>query len=135
MPLSDHEQRILDQIENSFYTEDPKFASSVCYDNNHSSLVQHKLKGMFFFLIGLILLILGVAVKATMIKDFPVLSVVGFIVMFSGSMFAISTPCNANDKKSLKNKTVSSKKLFKRWYIKSPLIMKIENRFNQRFNN
>ena len=29
MPLSDHEQRMLDQIESELSTEDPKFASSV----------------------------------------------------------------------------------------------------------
>jgi hypothetical protein len=29
MPLSEHEQRMLDQIERALYAEDPKFASSV----------------------------------------------------------------------------------------------------------
>ena len=29
MPLSEHEQRLLDQIERALYQEDPKFASSV----------------------------------------------------------------------------------------------------------
>ena len=29
MPLSDHEQRLLDQIEQALYAEDPKFASAV----------------------------------------------------------------------------------------------------------
>lgn len=29
MPLSDREQRMLDQIESALYAEDPKFASSV----------------------------------------------------------------------------------------------------------
>jgi hypothetical protein len=29
MPLSDHEQHVLDQIESELSTEDPKFASSV----------------------------------------------------------------------------------------------------------
>ncbi len=29
MPLSEHEQRMLDQIESALYAEDPKFASSV----------------------------------------------------------------------------------------------------------
>ncbi|RZL78658.1 MAG: DUF3040 domain-containing protein, partial [Rhodococcus sp. (in: high G+C Gram-positive bacteria)] len=27
MPLSEHEQRMLDQIESALYAEDPKFAS------------------------------------------------------------------------------------------------------------
>ena len=29
MPLSEHEQRLLDEIEQALYAEDPKFASSV----------------------------------------------------------------------------------------------------------
>ena len=29
MPLSDHEQRLLEQIERALYAEDPKFASTV----------------------------------------------------------------------------------------------------------
>ena len=29
MPLSEHEQRLLDQIERALYQEDPKFASTV----------------------------------------------------------------------------------------------------------
>ena len=29
MPLSDHEQRLLEQIERALYAEDPKFATSV----------------------------------------------------------------------------------------------------------
>lgn len=29
MPLSEHEQRMLDQIESALYAEDPKFASNV----------------------------------------------------------------------------------------------------------
>jgi hypothetical protein len=34
----------------------------------------------------------GVAFKATMIGSFPVLSVVGFLVMFGGVVFAITGP-------------------------------------------
>ncbi|MGZ6793086.1 MAG: DUF3040 domain-containing protein, partial [Mycobacteriales bacterium] len=29
MPLSEHEQRLLDQIERALYAEDPKFATTV----------------------------------------------------------------------------------------------------------
>jgi hypothetical protein len=38
------------------------------------------------------MLVAGVAVKATMIGGFPILSVVGFVVMFAGVVFAISGP-------------------------------------------
>jgi hypothetical protein len=38
------------------------------------------------------MLVSGVAFKATMIGTFPVLSVVGFVVMFAGVVFAITGP-------------------------------------------
>ena len=38
------------------------------------------------------MLVCGVAVKATMIGSFPILSVLGFIVMFGGVVFAITGP-------------------------------------------
>jgi hypothetical protein len=38
------------------------------------------------------MLVAGVAFKATMIGSFPILSVVGFVVMFGGVVFAITGP-------------------------------------------
>jgi hypothetical protein len=38
------------------------------------------------------MLVSGVAFKATMIGTFPVLSVLGFVVMFAGVVFAITGP-------------------------------------------
>ena len=45
-----------------------------------------------FIVIGLAMLVSGVAFRATMIGSFPVLSVVGFIVMFGGVVFAVTGP-------------------------------------------
>jgi hypothetical protein len=49
-------------------------------------------QGVALFIAGLAMLVVGVAVKATMIGDFPVLSVLGFVVMFAGVVFAITGP-------------------------------------------
>jgi hypothetical protein len=38
------------------------------------------------------MLVAGVAIKATMVGGFPVLSVLGFVVMFGGVVFAITGP-------------------------------------------
>jgi hypothetical protein len=38
------------------------------------------------------MLVSGVAFKATMIGSFPILSVIGFVVMFGGVVFAITGP-------------------------------------------
>src|SRR6267142_3052561 len=90
MPLSDHEQRMLDQIESALYAEDPKFASSVRGGTLRAPSARRRLQGVALFVIGLGMLVSGVAFKATMIGSFPILSVFGFIVMFGGVVFAIT---------------------------------------------
>jgi hypothetical protein len=92
MPLSDHEQRMLDQIESALYAEDPKFASSVRGGTLRTPSTRRRLQGAGLFVLGLAMLIAGVAIKATMIGGFPILSVVGFIVMFGGVVFAVTGP-------------------------------------------
>ncbi|MGW0162371.1 DUF3040 domain-containing protein [Mycobacterium sp. NPDC003323] len=92
MPLSDHEQRMLDQIESALYAEDPKFASSVRGGNLRAPSARRRLQGVALFVVGLAMLVCGVAIKATMIGSFPILSVIGFIIMFGGVIFAITGP-------------------------------------------
>jgi hypothetical protein len=92
MPLSDHEQRMLDQIESALYAEDPKFASSVRGGGFRAPTARRRLQGVALFVVGLAMLVLGVAVKATMIGSFPILSVFGFILMFGGVVFAVTGP-------------------------------------------
>jgi Protein of unknown function (DUF3040) len=92
MPLSDHEQRMLDQIESALYAEDPKFASSVRGGGLRAPTARRRLQGVALFVIGLGMLVSGVAFKATMIGSFPILSVFGFVVMFGGVVFAITGP-------------------------------------------
>jgi hypothetical protein len=92
MPLSDHEQRMLDQIESALYAEDPKFASSVRGGTLRAPSTRRRLQGVALFVAGLAMLVAGVAFKATMIGSFPVLSVLGFVVMFGGVVFAITGP-------------------------------------------
>lgn len=93
MPLSDHEQRMLDQIESALYAEDPKFASSVRGGTLRAPSTRRRLQGAALFVIGLALLVSGVAFKATWIGDsLPILSVIGFLLMFGGVVFAITGP-------------------------------------------
>ena len=92
MPLSDHEQMMLDQIESALYAEDPKFASSVRGGGLRAPTARRRLQGAALFVIGLGMLVAGVAFKATMIAGFPVLSVLGFVVMFGGVIYAITGP-------------------------------------------
>ncbi len=92
MPLSEHEQRMLDQIESALYAEDPKFASSVRGGHLRGTSARRRLQGAGLFLLGLAMLVAGVAIKATMIGGFPALSVLGFVMMFVGVVFAVTGP-------------------------------------------
>ncbi len=92
MPLSDHEQRMLDQIESALYAEDPKFASSVRGAGLRAPTARRRLQGAALFVLGLAMLVCGIPFKAAMIGTFPILSVLGFVVMFAGVVLAITGP-------------------------------------------
>ncbi len=92
MPLSDHEQRMLDQIESALYAEDPKFASSVRGGTLRAPSTRRRLQGAALLVIGLAMLVGGVPLRESFIAGFPLLSVLGFVVMFAGVVLAITGP-------------------------------------------
>ena len=89
MPLSEHEQRMLDQIESALYAEDPKFATSVRGGTLRSPSTRRRLKGAALFVAGLAMLIAVVPFYGHN-HAFLVVSVVGFIVMFAGAIVALT---------------------------------------------
>jgi hypothetical protein len=90
MPLSDHEQRMLDEIESALYAEDPKFASSVRGGALRTPTTRRRVQGMALFVAGLVMLVSGIPFYATVNPGFLILSVLGFVVMFAGVVFAIT---------------------------------------------
>ena len=90
MPLSDHEQRMLDEIESALYAEDPKFASSVRGGALRTPTTRRRLQGMALFVVGLLMLVSGIPFYAIVNPGFLILSVLGFVVMFGGVVFAIT---------------------------------------------
>ncbi|GAA4546017.1 DUF3040 domain-containing protein [Pseudonocardia xishanensis] len=92
MPLSEHEQRLLEQIERALYAEDPKFASTVRGSKLRKPSRRRRLQGIALFAVGLVLLVVGVAVAPLrdLVGAVPVVSVVGFLAMLAGTMLAIS---------------------------------------------
>lgn len=91
MPLSEHEQRLLEQIERALYQEDPKFASSVSGGRMSKPARRRRIQGAVLFLLGLVLLVAGVAVQALWIGDVPVVSIVGFLAMLGGALLAVTS--------------------------------------------
>jgi Protein of unknown function (DUF3040) len=84
MPLSEHEQRLLEQMEKALYAEDPKFATSLRSTPGSRAARGRAALGVMAVLAGLGLLLAGVA---TTIIAFGVL---GFVVMLVGSVLVYS---------------------------------------------
>jgi hypothetical protein len=72
VPLSDHEQRLLDQIERALYAEDPKFASAVRSTDPKVHYKRRIWKAAIGFILGL-----SVVMAAVILNAMPVSIVVG----------------------------------------------------------
>jgi hypothetical protein len=83
VPLSEHEQRLLEQIERALVDDDPKFASSVRTGDR-------RLKARRKLQIGAVLVIAGLAllVGGAVAPSVP-LGVIGFLVMFGGAALGV----------------------------------------------
>ncbi|MEV4316375.1 DUF3040 domain-containing protein [Actinocrispum sp. NPDC049592] len=90
MPLSEHEQRLLDQIERALYAEDPKFASTVGRARLRRPSRRRRLQGAALFVVGVALLVLGVVVQEFWFGGFPAVSLLGFLVMFFGALITLT---------------------------------------------
>jgi Protein of unknown function (DUF3040) len=85
VPLSEHEQRQLDQIERALYAEDPKFAQAVRARDPRVHYKRRVVEAAIGFLLGVGLLMAGVVSKYIWI------GVVGFVVMLACSMWALTS--------------------------------------------
>jgi uncharacterized membrane protein YkgB len=84
VPLSEHEQRLLMQMEQQLLAEDPKFASAM---NGRRSVVRRRMAlGVVAVLAGLVTLVLAVA------NAIVLLGVLAFLVMLAGAVYALSAP-------------------------------------------
>nr|WP_296771896.1 DUF3040 domain-containing protein [Rhodococcus sp. (in: high G+C Gram-positive bacteria)] len=89
MPLSEHEQRMLDQIESALYAEDPKFASHVRSGRMRTASSKRRFQAVALFVLGLVLLVAGLALPFKP-AGFPVISLLGFVLMFgAGVLFLL----------------------------------------------
>ncbi|SFJ11738.1 Protein of unknown function [Streptosporangium canum] len=85
VPLSDHEQRLLDQIEQALYAEDPKWANTVRISDPRSHYKRRLVKASIGFVLGIVLLMVGVV-----INNIP-LGVGGFVVMLAACLWGLSS--------------------------------------------
>jgi Na+/melibiose symporter-like transporter len=91
VPLSEHEQRLLEQIEQALYAEDPKFARSWRVRDLRSLQRVRAIRAAVLVVVGLGLLVAGVIVQGSSIIVGVALGVVGFVLMLLGAWLALST--------------------------------------------
>ena len=83
MPLSDHEQRLLDEIERALYEEDPKFAASVRAARGRSRTRRAIALCILGALVGLALVLVGLVFQVI------ALSVVGFVLVVGACGYGV----------------------------------------------
>jgi hypothetical protein len=79
VPLSEHEQRLLEQMERALYAEDPKFATSLRSAASGRASRGRAAVGVLVLLGGITLLMVGAVLPLT------ALGVAGFLVMVVGA--------------------------------------------------
>jgi len=84
VPLSEHEQRMLEQMERALYAEDPKFASALEGSGLRTYTRRRVYQAVAGFLVGIALLMAGMVAKQVW------LSVVGFLVMLGCAVLAVT---------------------------------------------
>lgn len=85
MPLSEHEQRMLEQMERALYAEDPKFATALEGSGLRAYTRRRVYQAVAGFLVGIALLMSGMVAQQIWI------SVVGFLVMLGCAVLAVTS--------------------------------------------
>jgi len=85
VPLSEHEQRQLEQIEQALYADYPRFANAVRASDPRVHYKRRVIEAAFGFLLGVGMLLAGVVTKYIWI------GVAGFVVMLACSMWALTS--------------------------------------------
>ena len=99
MPLSEEEQRVLEQLERQLRQEDPHLDQSMRATSEPSSGMVRKLViGLCGVVLGLVLLVTAVATQV------PLLGILGFVLMFAVVVYASYSPQRSAGKKQQQSK-------------------------------
>ena len=91
MPLSEHEQRLLEQIEQSLYAEDPKFARTWRARNLRNLKRTRLIRAIIAFVVGLGALLAGVITLTGNSTLGVALGAAGFLIMLGAAWYAFAT--------------------------------------------
>ncbi|WP_129360964.1 MULTISPECIES: DUF3040 domain-containing protein [Micrococcaceae] len=128
MPLSEHEQKLLEQLEQQLNAEDPAFAQSM--DSEASSprtsggiSIRHLVLGIVIAVVGLAGVLVGVASKLIIV------GVVGFVLMGLGVYIATMRGKSRKGKQKSKSSTGSHSTSNQG---QSTLMQKLERKWEER---
>ncbi|PSL04235.1 Protein of unknown function (DUF3040) [Haloactinopolyspora alba] len=85
MPLSDHEQRLLEQMEQALLAEDPKFATAMRGADLRRRYRRRAVIAGLIFVVGIVMLMTGAVAQVI-----P-LGVAGFVVMLGSSWYGVTS--------------------------------------------
>ena len=85
MPLSENEQRLLEQMERALYAEDPKFATALRGSDPRRRTRRRVAIASVVFGLGVVLLMTG------LVTNLLPVSILGFVAMLVSAIFAISS--------------------------------------------
>ncbi|MDN5688851.1 MAG: DUF3040 domain-containing protein [Brachybacterium sp.] len=90
MPLSDHEQKMLDEMERQLFADDPRLARAFAPTKSRRRSGRRIAIGLGGVVVGLGVLILAVSLPAIW------LGVIAFIGMLAGAVYAVTTPSSSS---------------------------------------
>jgi hypothetical protein len=87
VPLSEHEQRQLEQIEQALYADYPKLAQAVRARDPRVHYQRRMMQAMAGFLVGVAVLVAGAVLR----RFFPWMAVGGLAIMVACAMWALNS--------------------------------------------
>ena len=85
MPLSEHEQRLLEQMEQALSAEDPKFASALQGADLRRRYRRRAVLAALLFFVGIVVLMTGA------VASFTEVGVAGFVIMLASAWYALTS--------------------------------------------
>jgi hypothetical protein len=128
VPLSEHEQRLLEQIERALIDDDPKFASTVRSTDLRTRAKRKIRLSIVLVILGLAMLV-GGAVGPTI-----ALGVFGFLVMFAGAGYAVLNYKQLSGVADMRPVDGRQPAGPERKPRKTPLKSRLEERFRRRYD-
>jgi hypothetical protein len=85
LPLSEHEQRLLEQMEQALSAEDPKFATAMRGADLRRRYRRRAILAALLFIMGIVVLMTGA------VSEVIPVGVAGFVIMLTSSWYAVTS--------------------------------------------